>query len=301
MPDYHINKTPLPALQVPVVALVIAWTANKGVKLPDEAPAENREGTDIYFLVDRSGSMAGEKWAKTAEALIAFVNAAAHHDRVWITFFESDYRDVAEKPMERDELLRESNFQSIADLGTGGGNRIGARAAAYPGHPSTILDAAPQPYRYYHRWLGWERGGRFAGSFRARFPRSLFRNRPCGQRGIPPPTGSSTAGNPRRFLTPNDDLRTTLALSDEACCADDSPGKGSGDHRRSGPESGGYFFFCRVCCGGSVAEDFGSPVAKARAARLVEYSAIAVARVERARASSPAAWVNSATVESPLS
>ncbi len=33
LPDYQINKTPLPALQVSVITLVIAWTANKSVKL----------------------------------------------------------------------------------------------------------------------------------------------------------------------------------------------------------------------------------------------------------------------------
>jgi len=87
-------------------------------------PAENREGSDIYFLVDRSGSMAGEKWAKTAEALTAFVKATARRDRIWITFFQSDYRDFAEKPMERDVLLRDPSFQSIAELGTGGGTEL---------------------------------------------------------------------------------------------------------------------------------------------------------------------------------
>jgi von Willebrand factor type A domain len=72
---------------------------------------------DIYFLVDRSGSMAGEKWTKTAEALIAFADAAAQNDRVWITFFESNYRDFAENPLERDALQRDPNSQSIAALG----------------------------------------------------------------------------------------------------------------------------------------------------------------------------------------
>ncbi|MGA7903804.1 MAG: VIT domain-containing protein, partial [Terrimicrobiaceae bacterium] len=93
------------------------------LRAPDEVPG-NREGVDIYFLVDRSGSMSGEKWAKTAEALIAFVNAAAQRDRVWITFFESDYQDFAEKPLERDALLRDPNFQSLAKLGTDGGTEL---------------------------------------------------------------------------------------------------------------------------------------------------------------------------------
>ena len=94
------------------------------LRAPDEVTVENREGSDIYFLVDRSGSMAGEKWAKTAEALIAFVNAAAQRDRVWITFFESDYRDFAEKPLERDTLLRDPNFRSLAKIGTDGGTEL---------------------------------------------------------------------------------------------------------------------------------------------------------------------------------
>ena len=68
--------------------------------------------------------MEGEKWTKTADALIAFVKATTQHDRVWITFFETAYRDFAEKPLERDVLLRDSNFQSLAKLGTGGGTEL---------------------------------------------------------------------------------------------------------------------------------------------------------------------------------
>jgi Ca-activated chloride channel family protein len=90
---------------------------------PDDVPTD-REGSDLYFLVDRSGSMAGEKWTKTADALIAFVKATTQHDRVWITFFESAYRDFAEKPLGRDALLRDPNFQSLAKLGTGGGTEL---------------------------------------------------------------------------------------------------------------------------------------------------------------------------------
>jgi Ca-activated chloride channel homolog len=82
------------------------------------------EGIDAYFLVDRSGSMTGEKWTKAAEALIEFVKATTESDRVWITFFESGYRDFAEKPLERDALLPDPDFQSIARLGTGGGTEM---------------------------------------------------------------------------------------------------------------------------------------------------------------------------------
>ena len=82
------------------------------MRAPDDV-ATDWEGSDLYFLVDRSGSMAGEKWTKTADALIAFVKATTHHDRVWITFFESDYRDFAEKPLGRDALLRDPNSNPL--------------------------------------------------------------------------------------------------------------------------------------------------------------------------------------------
>ena len=46
------------------------------LRAPDNVPVEtSREGIDAYFLVDRSGSMSGEKWTKAAEALIEFVKA----------------------------------------------------------------------------------------------------------------------------------------------------------------------------------------------------------------------------------
>jgi hypothetical protein len=76
------------------------------------------------FLVDRSGSMSGGNWTKAAEALIEFVKATTESDRVWITFFEYGYRDFAEKPLERDALLRDPDFQSIARLGAGGGTEL---------------------------------------------------------------------------------------------------------------------------------------------------------------------------------
>jgi len=108
-----------------------AWISSDGeetyaliqLRAPDNVPTD-REGSDLYFLVDRSGSMAGEKWAKTADALIAFVKATTQQDRVWITFFESTYRDFAENPLWRDALLRDPNFRSLAKLGTGGGTEL---------------------------------------------------------------------------------------------------------------------------------------------------------------------------------
>ncbi|WP_395743494.1 VIT domain-containing protein [Prosthecobacter sp.] len=79
---------------------------------------------DIYFLLDRSGSMQGQKWQKCAEALHAFVRELGARDRIWITCFESAYQDFAEKLMLRDELLADRGFQTLARLGTAGGTEL---------------------------------------------------------------------------------------------------------------------------------------------------------------------------------
>ena len=79
---------------------------------------------DIYFLLDRSGSMQGAKWQKCAEALQAFVRELGGRDRVWITCFESSFQDFAERLMTRDELLADSGFQTLARLGTAGGTEL---------------------------------------------------------------------------------------------------------------------------------------------------------------------------------
>jgi|GEM_PF-2174633 len=79
---------------------------------------------DIYFLLDRSGSMQGAKWQKCAEALHAFVRELGARDRVWITCFESSFQDFAERLMTRNELLADRGFQTLARLGTAGGTEL---------------------------------------------------------------------------------------------------------------------------------------------------------------------------------
>jgi Ca-activated chloride channel family protein len=79
---------------------------------------------DIYFLVDRSGSMQGMKWTKCAEALQAFVRELGSRDRVWITCFESSFQDFAEAPMLRDDLLADRGFQRLPEIGTAGGTEL---------------------------------------------------------------------------------------------------------------------------------------------------------------------------------
>ncbi|WP_395749110.1 VIT domain-containing protein [Prosthecobacter sp.] len=89
-----------------------------------EPAAEDDFAQDVYFLLDRSGSMDGTKWEKAAQALHVFVRALGKNDRVWLTCFESNYRDFDTKPLGRDELLGKAAFQKLAEIGTGGGTEL---------------------------------------------------------------------------------------------------------------------------------------------------------------------------------
>jgi Ca-activated chloride channel family protein len=93
-------------------------------QIENMAAQEDDFAQDIYFLVDRSGSMEGVKWLKCAEALQAFVKELGARDRVWITCFESSFQDFAEAPMLRDKMLADRGFQKLAELGTAGGTEL---------------------------------------------------------------------------------------------------------------------------------------------------------------------------------
>ena len=97
---------------------VVQLRAPETVNVADEFPQ------DFYFLVDRSGSMAGKKWDRTCDALQAFVGLLGSADRVSITLFASDYRDFAEAPMPAPRVMRDEGFQSMRSLGADGGTEL---------------------------------------------------------------------------------------------------------------------------------------------------------------------------------
>jgi Ca-activated chloride channel family protein len=90
------------------------------IRAPRRAPSD-RSPVDFYFLVDRSGSMAGEKWNKAAEALQSCLRVLDQADRAMITFFETRFQDFAECPLPVGELVEDRGFQAVQRLGTGGG------------------------------------------------------------------------------------------------------------------------------------------------------------------------------------
>jgi Ca-activated chloride channel family protein len=93
------------------------------IRAPNEVPT-TRSPVDFYFLVDRSGSMAGEKWSKAVEALQSTMAALGKDDRAMVTLFESRFQDFAEQPLPASQLLEDRQFQALARLGTAGGTEM---------------------------------------------------------------------------------------------------------------------------------------------------------------------------------
>jgi Ca-activated chloride channel family protein len=93
------------------------------IRAPKDAPAE-RAPVDFYFLVDRSGSMQGEKWNKASEALQSCMKVLAPSDRAMVTFFETSFQDFAEGPLSVQELLGDRQFRKLKELGAGGGTEM---------------------------------------------------------------------------------------------------------------------------------------------------------------------------------
>jgi Ca-activated chloride channel family protein len=96
------------------------------IRAPQNSAPE-RAPVDFYFLVDRSGSMANEKWFKAVEALQSCLKVLTPSDRAMVTFFESAWQDFAERPLNPKQLLEDEKFQNVAKLGARGGTEL-ARA-----------------------------------------------------------------------------------------------------------------------------------------------------------------------------
>ena len=120
-------------LPVPVSAALtpVAWlTEDNGERhalvriiAPDTTPA-TQSPRDVYFLVDRSGSMAGDNWNATCRAFRAFLGNLAPQDRVWVTFFETSFRDLAENPLPPSAILAEPVVQKLEEWPVGGGTEL---------------------------------------------------------------------------------------------------------------------------------------------------------------------------------
>ncbi|MDB6031261.1 MAG: hypothetical protein JWM16_1599 [Verrucomicrobiales bacterium] len=94
------------------------------LKAPGHAEVNEAYEQDVYFLIDRSGSMQGIKWQKAVQALLAFLRVLGKGDRAWVTFFETSFQDLAEKPLPAKSLLQDRAVLNIAKLGVAGGTEL---------------------------------------------------------------------------------------------------------------------------------------------------------------------------------
>ncbi len=79
---------------------------------------------DVYFLLDRSGSMAGENWAGACRAMAGLKSRLDLETPVWLTVFETNHRDWAEKPLAARNLDFGLDGSEIERIGTGGGTNM---------------------------------------------------------------------------------------------------------------------------------------------------------------------------------
>ncbi len=114
-----------------------AWRWNEGkdtyalvqLRAPEVVKVAEGLSQDFYFLVDRSGSMAGAKWQRTCEALRSFVSLLGPQDRVWITLFESTFQDFDAVPVPAPQVLADAGFLQMEKIGTAGGTELLPAAA----------------------------------------------------------------------------------------------------------------------------------------------------------------------------
>jgi len=119
--------------QIAAVTAPRAWIYRKDqesyalleIRAPESVGEAAVVPQDVYFLVDRSGSMEGQKWQKAVEALQNCVGVLAPQDRVMVTVFETTFNDFAEGPLPPSELLQDPNFRNLSRMGTGGGTEMG--------------------------------------------------------------------------------------------------------------------------------------------------------------------------------
>ena len=114
----------------PVVPVVRAWLdeGNRGlleIRLP-EAPANTATAPppDVYFLLDRSGSMGGDNWTGACKALAAFVPRLHPETRVWLALFESSVRDYESKLVRAADIDFGAEGSDIYRIGVAGGTEL---------------------------------------------------------------------------------------------------------------------------------------------------------------------------------
>ena len=110
-------------------------------------PPNTSTPVDVYFLLDRSGSMGGDNWTGACKALAAFVPRLHPDTRVWLSLFESSVRDYESKLIRAADINFGVEGSAIYLIGVGGGTELvpalehlRAKKRAHSGeHPAAVL------------------------------------------------------------------------------------------------------------------------------------------------------------------
>ncbi len=108
------------------------WTTQNGdhqyalleLRAPDHIKPSDVAGQDVYFLMDRSGSMEGLKWDKAARALHGCVEVLNRMDRVSVTLFGSTFQDFDAEPLAPEALMADPRFLQLSCIGDMGGTEM---------------------------------------------------------------------------------------------------------------------------------------------------------------------------------
>jgi Ca-activated chloride channel family protein len=126
--DFVLRWTELPVPEIKPMGWMTQANGNAfaliRLRAPEQVTVSDKYSQDVYFLIDRSGSMEGLKWQKAVQAFREFVRGLGKDDRVWATFFESNVRDLAEVPVPAHEVLADRAVQKLEALGTTGGTEM---------------------------------------------------------------------------------------------------------------------------------------------------------------------------------
>jgi len=94
------------------------------LRLPESAGVLDAPERDIYFLLDRSGSMQGANWTGACKALAAFPSKLPETARIWLSLFDTEVRDYAEAPLPAREIDFGADGENIRRFGANGGTSI---------------------------------------------------------------------------------------------------------------------------------------------------------------------------------
>ena len=108
------------------------WTSNQHgydyalleLRAPASVVPTDAIAQDFYFLVDRSGSMAGEKWQKAIQALLGCVGVLSPQDRVAVTLFGSTFNDFDAEPVSPVTIMADPQFHTLATHVPTGGTEL---------------------------------------------------------------------------------------------------------------------------------------------------------------------------------